>query len=1076
MATITFILLAAVCIAAQAFPQNPLPYKNTIFGDEKLKGEPFENIDDFSILTQLSRSDGNSPYRLPTTTKPTHYNLLWMIEIPENVFSGEVQILLHATQVDVNEVVIHAQDLNIESVTLRLGNSEVPVTFSLEPEYDFLRVHLTDTTLAYSMTTNVIYSLSIAFNAPLRNDMAGLYQHWFRNSASDAVNWMASSQFAATSARFAFPCYDEPSFKATFSVTVRRPTASRSWSGMRLQQTVTTNITGYEDDVFYISPTMSTYLLAIIVADYSSITLYEGENLMYEVIARPGAIESDQGSYAFQVGQDLLAAMSDYTALDFYDVHPYVKMTHAALPDFSDGAMENWGLLTYREAYLMYDEQHTNSHSKQIIAYIISHEIVHMWFGNLVTCDWWDALWLNEGFARYYQYYLTEWVEPEMGLGSRFINEQVHTSMLTDSADNPHPLTNPGIADPVQVRSMFSAISYNKGAAIIRQTDHLLGFTVHRDGLRRYLNSRSFNTALPTHLFQALQNEAVATGSIAQYGEGFNVIDYYRTWTEQPGHPVLNVQVDHQTGQMIIYQRRFNINSGYSTTNTNWIVPITFATASNPDFQDTKPSHIIRDAITVINRNSIGDEWVIFNKQQTGFYRVNYDDYTWNLIVMALRGLSRTQIHEHNRAQIINDVFQFARSGIMNYYRAFNIISFLENETEYTPWVAAITGFNWIRNRLVGSSYLDRLDEMIVRWATAVMNHLTYYPIPNESFMQSYLRYQLAPFMCNLNQLGCREIAVLQFQALRQSGTEVPVDSRNWVYCNALRQGTEEDFEFLWERFLNHNVYTEKILLLQSLGCTPHESSLIKLLDAIIEDNFIVRPQDYTAAFSAAVNGNEGNTQIVLRYIQRNVTAVALAFGSTLTPINYVTPLSYISSRLRNILQIEEYENWVVANREEFGTSYNSIYSGIESTRQSLQWAADVQNDIEYYLNEGDETYQTSTSAPVVPEEPVTVTAPQLVEPTTPELPVVETDEPTTVIDELISTDEPTTTDEPTVTDDPAVTNDSAITDDSAVTDEPSSDATTPLIETTTPESDSANTAFLSMFIITIAIILNVTL
>ncbi|KAL0882633.1 hypothetical protein ABMA27_001068 [Loxostege sticticalis] len=987
MATLKIAILAAVCLAAHAFPHDPLPFRNTIFGDEKLEGGPFENIDAFDDVTQLARSN-LSPYRLPTTTKPEHYDILWTVEFPRRVFSGKVDIQLYATQAGVNEIVIHSSQLNNLSHELKRGNTVIRSTLTEQTEYHFLRIRLADGALEYGSGNNkVIYTLTITFEAPLRKDMYGIYESWYRNSATDnAVSWMASTQFQATSARNAFPCYDEPSFKATFTITIRRPTAFTSWTGMRLKET---RPSSYQDDEFYITPIVSTYLLAILVAEYETNAVYNSQgDLMYEVIARPGAMRANQSDYAFDIGQDLLAKMSEHTAMDFYSVHPYVKMTQAAIPDFSAGAMENWGLLTYREAYLMYDEDHSTSNSKQLIAYILSHEIAHMWFGNLVTCEWWDTLWLNEGFARYYQYFLTDWVDSDLGLGVRFINEQVHAALLSDSSNNPQPLTNPGVASPSAVSNMFSTISYNKGAAIIRQTEHLLGFDVHRQGLRNYLVNRAFDVAEPIHLFEALQQAAVAAGAITEYGPEFNFIDYYRSWTEQGGHPVLNVEVDHQTGEMTIYQRRFNINSGYSTASTNWIVPISFATASNPDFTNTKPSHIISEAITKIDRGSVGDEWVIFNKQQTGYYRVNYDDYTWDLIVMALRGPARTQIHPYNRAQIVNDVFQFARSGLMSYNRAFNILSFLENETDYNPWVAAITGFNWIRNRLVGTTYLARLETLMAQWATRVMTQLTYRPIPNESFMQSYLRYQLAPFMCNLNQAPCRQAALEQFQALR-SGTEVPVDSRNWVYCNALRQGTTQDFDFLWERFLNHNVYNEKILLLQTLGCTPHEASLNKYdTNALVEDNYIIRRQDYTNTFSVAVSGNEANTQTVFRYIQNNLEKVGAAFGTLLNPTNYWTPLSYIAPRLRNAQQIQEFQSWATNNREVLGSNYNSIYNSVESTRESIKWAADVQSDFESYLNSGNAAYQTSTPTTVATSASSAATPPPLVEPVTPELPV----------------------------------------------------------------------------------------
>ncbi|KAL0882635.1 hypothetical protein ABMA27_001070 [Loxostege sticticalis] len=991
MATLYFIIIATTSLVAVAFPREPIPYRSTIFGDEKLAGGPFANINDFDDKTHpFSLKENISPYRLPTSTKPEHYNILLMVEIPKNVFSGEVEIQLYATRPDVNEIVIHYGDLDITSVELKLGNTVIPSSFTLDPEYQFIRVRLRDSVLTYNgtSTNKIVYTLSVDFKAPLRTDMMGFYQSWFQNNATSDIRWMASTQFSMTFARFAFPCYDEPSLKATFSFTIRRPNDFSSWTGMRLKQTRSSSIVGYEEDEFYITPIQSTYVLGFMVAEFKSRQVSdENGNLLFEVIARPGAIDENQEEYAFKIGQDLLAEMSRETAIDFYDVHPHIKMTQAAIPDFSFGAMENWGLLTYKEATLMYDEQHSNSNYKQNIANILAHEIAHMWFGNLVSFDWWDTVWLKEGFARYYQYFLAEMVEPDFGFGIRFTTEQVHTVMLTDSADNPHPLTNPGVASPSEIRSMFSTLSYNKGASIMRQTEHLLGKSVQRNGFRRYLRERAFDTAKPIHLFQALQNEAIAAGAMSQYGPEFSVIDYYKTWTEQAGHPVLNVQVNHQTGEMKIYQRRFNINSGYSTATTNWIVPISFATASNPDFEDTKPSHIIKDAVTIINRNSTGDEWVIFNKQQTGYYRVNYDDYTWNLIVMALRGSSRTQIHVNNRAQIVNDVFQFARSGLMTYSRAFNILSYLVNETEYAPWVTAISGFNWIRNRLVGTTYRSRLDTLIAQWANTVMSQLTYEPLENESFMRSYLRYQLAPFLCNLKPTDCHQAALKQFQALLENGTEVPVDSRNWVYCNALRQGSEDHFEFLWNRYLNHNVNSEKLVILQALGCIPHEASLNKLLDAIVEDNYIIRPQDYISVFSNAVNGNEGNTQIVFRYIQRNLEAVGKAFGTHFSPVDYATPLSYITPRLRNLQQIQEFQKWATDNKEVFGASYNTIYNGSESTRQSLQWAIDVQSDIESYLNNGDETYFTTTSSPVTSVGPTTVLPPPLAEPLTPELP-----------------------------------------------------------------------------------------
>ncbi|XP_075971872.1 membrane alanyl aminopeptidase-like [Anticarsia gemmatalis] len=988
MATMKLLVLFLACLCGSAFSsptdlvyRNSTLVRNTIFADERLQGEIFENIDAFRELNLASRNT-QVDYRLPTTTRPIHYSVLWIIDFSrsEPTQSGTVSIQLAATQQNVNEIVIHADDLVLENVQLALGTTNIPITHILEKERQFLIVRLNTGTLNFNQASPVVYTLTVSFGAPLRTDMYGIYRSWFKNSPTVAASWMASTQFQATSARYAFPCYDEPSFKATFDVTIRRPTAYRSWFCTRLRETTNT-VANYQDDIYHTTPVMSTYLLALIVAQYDSREVFDQAGLLkFEVIARPGAIQAGQGEYALEVGQKLLAEMSSHTAYDFYDQHPQLKMTQASIPDFGAGAMENWGLLTYREAYLMYDQQQTSSHFKQIIAYILSHEIAHMWFGNLVTCDWWDVLWLNEGFARYYQYFLTYWVE-DMGFSTRFVPEQVHTALLADSADI-HPLTNPGVGSPASVSAMFSTISYNKGAAIIRMTEHLLGTDVHRQGLRDYLRGKHFQTAVPLDLFTYLER-AGNNANALNYGNDFNFVDYYRSWTEQAGHPVLNVHVNHRTGEMTIYQRRFFISPGANDVNTNYIIPITFTTGSNPNFENTKPTHVISKAVSVINRGTIGDHWVLFNIQQTGFYRVNYDDYTWNLIIIALRGADRTRINQLNKAQIVNDVFQFARSGLMSYNRAFNILSFLENETEYAPWVAAMTGFTWLRNRLAGTPQLTQLNNLIVRWATTVMGTVNYVPAASETFMQSYLRYQLAPIMCALEVPACLESARNQLAALQATQpTEVPADSRNWVYCSGLRQGVAADFNFLWNRFQTHNVYTEKILLLQVLGCTRDATSLNTFMNAIVQTNELIRPQDYTTAFNSAVTGNEENTQIAFQFIQNNLPQVISAFGSA------VTPLSYISARLRTAESIAAFEAWATSVQTTLGTaSYASVMRGAQLARDSLAWTASVQDDINNYLVNGDQQFGTTEAVTEATTAVTTAQQPGITQPATPDLP-----------------------------------------------------------------------------------------
>nr|AAT99437.1 aminopeptidase N [Spodoptera exigua] len=983
MVAIKLIVLSLACLSAAAVSPIEPSKRNTIFADERFEGEVFENVDAFDNI-ELTNV-GASPYRLPTTTAPVKYDLSWTISFtPQRTYSGTVTITLEAKQPNVNQIVIHSDHTVNSNVQLRFGQNIIPTDVSIQKEYQFFIVTLRDGVLSYNETHPIQYTLSIDFTGTFRTDMYGIYESWFRNTPQEPVQWMATTQFQATAARYAFPCYDEPSFKAKFNVNIRLPQNYNSWFCTKLIKSDTYSTTE-KIDYYEETPKMSTYLLALIVADYGKIDNGQVDKY-HEVIARRGALADNQGDYALKTGEALLTRMSTITDYDFYSQDSNLKMTQAAIPDFGAGAMENWGLLTYREAYLLSDPTHTSSHFKQIIAYILSHEIAHMWYGNLVTNDWWDVLWLNEGFARYYQYFSTYEVE-DLGFNIRFVPEQVHTALLSDSSNNPHPLTNPGVGSPRSVSAMFSTISYNKGAAIIRMTEHLLGKNVHDIGLRKYLKDNEFGTTTPIDLFNALNEAGVANGAFNNY-PSFDFVAYYKSWTEQPGHPILNVHINHTSGQMTIHQRRFNINTGYSLQNTLYDIPITFTTAYDANFVNTKPTHIIKEPITVIDRGYHGDHWTIFNIKQTGFYRVNYDDYSWNLIALGLRGPSRLVIDELNKAQIVNDVFSFARAGIMRYDRALHILSFLAEEDQYAPWVAAVTGFNWLRNRLVGHPLLAVVDDLIRTWSTKVMSGLTYEPTilnnEDETFMRRYFRFQLAPLMCNVGVQECRDKAKTLFERLKQTPpVNVDRDSRNWVYCNGLRQGTEADFTLLWNKFINENLYTEKIVLLQTLGCTPHRNSLNALLGNILQrTDPAVRPQDYNTALNAAVSGNEGNTQIVLDYfkIDANLQALRVAYNDDLR-----TPLSYISARLRNAAEVEDFQAWVKASN--LGIYETDILDGAEQTLKSFEFVASIANDLDNYFTGTDDPISTTTSGPSTTVSPVTVTAPPLVQPTTPVLP-----------------------------------------------------------------------------------------
>ncbi|CAH0605717.1 unnamed protein product [Chrysodeixis includens] len=920
----------------------------------------------------------DSNYRLPRTTEPETYKvtLTPYLEASDGVrqftFDGQVEILIVAKEA-VSEILLHCNDLQISVLTVTAQSADANLaepgqTYNCEDNTSFLRIKT-----ASPLVANSKYVIKSTFTGNLQTNMRGFYRSWYYDN-SNTKKWMATTQFQPGHARQAFPCYDEPSFKARFDITIVRPTTfSDTLSNMPIKEKGT-EVNGRIPETFHTTPKTSTYLLAFIVSHYVPVSTGTTPNRPFVIYARNNA--GTTGDWSLDVGERLLDEMEKYTGIEYYKMADYMNMKQAAIPDFSAGAMENWGLLTYREALILYDPKHSNHFYRQRVANIVSHEVAHMWFGNLVTCAWWDNLWLNEGFARFYQYYLTHRVEPKLGYDTRFIVEQLHTSLLSDSSANAHPLTDESVSSPSTVSAHFSTITYAKGASVLRMTQYLLGIETYEKGLRKYLEDHKYDVATPDDLFNALQNAATADAALSQYA-GATVKEYFESWTQKPGHPLLTVAVNND-GTMQITQERFGLTPSTATQGL-WHIPISWTRQGEVDFDNLKPSQILTATSIKVDVGTTERGWLIFNKQQTGFYRVNYDPTTWAHNTMALRNAEeRAKIHEFNRAQIVDDVFLLARSERMNYRVAFNILSFLEFEDAYAPWIAAIAGFNFALRRFAHDEVaLAKLQSHIHTAATAVVNRLGFEDKGgDDNYMDDLLRMYLMQFLCNAKHEKCVEEGVKLFQSWKADPQfHIPANHRPWVYCAGLRAGDASDFDVFWARYLAETLASEKVVMVTAAGCTGNEASLRKFLDSIVDDEEDIRPQDYSVALNSAITGNEVNTLRAFEWLKDNIAQTAKTLGS----IN--SPLSTISSRLLNEEQINTVDTWLTAQATVIGTAaVNAGRAGIETSRNNIEWLNKRKSEFEEYFESGfddplvtppaETTTPASTSAPTTTEAP----------------------------------------------------------------------------------------------------------
>ncbi|XP_058061219.1 membrane alanyl aminopeptidase [Anopheles bellator] len=891
-----------------------------------VRGSPVDPDERYRLVEAEPRA-ALEDYRLNEDVWPSHYDveIKPYLEAEDGkaafTFDGKTTITVSTVLSTVTAIKLHMARMNIATWRVNRKSDNTLVQTSTEiydGETEILTLPLQSPLLA-----NVDYLLYFEYTGTMDDDMHGFYRTYYLVDGNPV--WMGSTQFEQTHARRAFPCFDEPRYKAKFQLTISHKTPQYSVYSNTPVAATTADGTGRTLSTFAVTPPMSTYLLAFMVAPYE-VTAREEMG----ILARPQA--RDQTAYSLDVGLKLLRALGTWIDYPFTSVAEMTRMYMAAVPDFSAGAMENWGLLTYRETNILYRADDATSLQQQRIAAVISHEIAHQWFGDLVTCEWWDVTWLNEGFARYFQYFGTETVETTWELGHQFVVEQLQGVMQMDSLASTHPMTHP-VYTPAQASAIFDNISYNKGAVILRMMEHFLTPTRFQTALRQYIKNQAYGTARPEHLFAVLdQFEATAQ-------------DRMKPWTVQSGYPLLTVTSS--ANGFTVTQKRFLVNEPSHTDATLWPVPITYATKES-DFSNTMPTFYGGATFNLDVPDAANVQYFILNNQQVGYYRVNYDATLWAKIKSALRSTNFGGIHVLNRAQIVDDLFNLARGGIVPYGTALDILEYLKDETEYAPWLAAVNGLTTLARRIHEEDeelfmihILDILEKVydVVKFQS---------PTSNERRVLTYLRQNVLQWACNYGHEACSEAAVTEFtRFFLHPETKVHPDMRQVVYCEGIRKGTKAHFEFLWNQYLTTNVATEQILVLQGLGCASTSETIFILMEAITSDH--IRKQDKSNAYTYIIN-NPYTLTHVSAYLRQNHAIWAASHGDYM---NVASAFNNLLARLKNDDERQTISTFIETNKNVLGTAaYDSIKGGLDDYDSNKRFTADNRDAIREFLKQ----------------------------------------------------------------------------------------------------------------------------
>ncbi|GBP46436.1 Membrane alanyl aminopeptidase [Eumeta japonica] len=867
-------------------------------------------------------SEGDTNYRLNSLVTPTAYTIVVTPyfdtgDVLAFTFDGEVSIKLQTQFENVTRIKLHSKDLNFteNSITIRSGQVSVlldstnPLEF--DDKYSFAYINLNA-----PLQVSTEYILNISYRGPIRDDLQGFYRSSYVERG--ITKWVGATQMEPTHARKVFPCFDEPQYKATFGLMIDRPlNYSQSLANTKLQTSLTMS-NGYVREVFYPSPKMPTYLVAFLISEFQS-TQYSVEGSKeFGIYTRPEA--TNQTDYAFDFGKRVVDAMSAYLNIDYYSTDANLKLDHVGLPDFRGGAMENWGLIKYREGLLLYVPEESSPYYKYRVAQIMAHETTHMWFGNLVTCHWWSNTWLNEGFANYFENYITEQVEPELRSGDISVISSVYAAYVADEVPEAAAITNENVNSPEEISAHFGTISYQKAGSVIRMIHHLIGDEAFKYGLNIYLNSNKFGVGTPDSMYDSLQIGANAASSLNDYN-GYTVGDVMSSWIAQPGHPVLNVDIDYDTEQITLTQKRFYSNSSIQTGEL-YTIPISYTTANAPDFENTKPAFIMDDETYTFNATNISASrsWVIFNIQETGFYRVNYNNNAWKIIGETLRNNeARATINNLNRAKIVNDLFAFLEADLVSFSTLNDVLEFLADETDYSVWYAAISGFNTLRKKLMATDALEDFDNYVLRLMQNIIDVLGYDVKEQDDFVTLRNRMQILEYACKLGHSGCIENSVGLFSKFKENGTVVTPSLRLAVYCSGLRHGDADDYEFVWDRMLTTNVVNEIYIIQSALGCTKVQDKLLSYLASVMVEDSPIRSQDFTVPFTSIL-ADHSNVEIALEFFQEYYDSLNKIFPNMDTVVTYFPAAMHLEDDFEKVKSRHEF----VDGRVVFGVDGHS--------------------------------------------------------------------------------------------------------------------------------------------------------
>lgn len=764
------------------------------------------------------RKKSKKSVRLSRDIVPIEYDIKLHPDLENFTFIGEETINLNILK-PTKKLTLHSKEIEINTVSITIKNQKHFAKISYNEKNE------TATFIFENTIPKGKNKITIFFKGILNDKMRGFYRSSYIYEGK--VHNLATTQFEATDARRAFPCFDEPAQKSIFYVSLVVPKGKTAISNT-LPISKIEHESGFEVIKFAPSPKMSTYLLAFIVGDFEYIEKKSKKGVIVRVHTTPGKIH--QAKFALEITVKCLDFYEEY-----FDIpYPLNTLDMIAIPDFSSGAMENWGAITYRETALLFDEEKSSLANKQWVALVIAHELAHQWFGNLVTMEWWTDLWLNEGFASYIEYLAVDKLFPNWDIWTQFATHDLSTALSLDALANTHPIEIK-VYHPDEIGEIFDVVSYSKGASIIRMLADYLGEENFKNGLRYYLKKHSYKNTETIHLWKAFEKISKKP-----------VKSMMKNWTQKSGYPVVKAEI--KQNELILSQERFfssPISKAKDKEKTKWLIPISI----------------------IENKN-----FLKINSGETGFFRTAYSH---ELLELLKEPIANKTLSPLDRLGIVRDLFALSEAGIINTYEILEFLSAYKNEDNYTVWAEISSGLGYINQMIATTNIKKDFDNFVCDLFTPIFIQIGFDKKVNEDHTTGLLRIVVLRKLLSANHPKIIKELLKRYKDM-EAGKKTDADLRGLLYFAYIKNGGEKEYRKLIEKYKKETLHEEKNRIGSLLGQFNQDKILCEVVHFAMSSD--VRIQD-TVSILSGVGVNPFGRNIFMKNLKSNWQTLLSRYG-----------------------------------------------------------------------------------------------------------------------------------------------------------------------------------------------------